>query len=439
VSVESVSHMRIRQVIAFLILFLGLQIGSTYGQLVTDIATWTGGSGNWSDAANWSTNPVVPNNYFPIWGNNCPCAVYNVTIDTPGAVVSMDVSNVRIYPLTLGATSSLNVNNGSFFGLDGGGLVSGTLTNNGVAINDGTLTNNFGGTFTNNGGFDNTTGVMHNYGTITNNLGGTFIDAGNFFNNAGGVFDNDGFLDNSRGTNGGVINNSGTLNNSGAELTNSGTVNNTGQINSSATFQNSGAVTISGTGLFTTSTNYTQTAGHTIVDGTLTATGSAIVNIQGGTLGGTGTINGNVEMAGTMMPGAPGTPGSLVIFGNYEQKDTGILEELIGPYSHSFLDVSGNVSLDSGALLDITLLDGYDPLNQTFSIMDFAFLNGQFANGSSFWDDGYLWDITHRQHEVDAPEPSSASRLLSSGGTGPSRTRKRTDRSPWHPGSSVCS
>ena len=90
---------------------------------------------------------------------------------------------------------------------------------------------------------------------------------------------------------------------------------------------------ISSTGLFTTSTNYTQTAGSTVVNGMLSATSGAIVNIQGGMLGGTGTINGDVLMAGTMMPGAPGTPGSLVIFGNYEQKDTGILEELMGPLS----------------------------------------------------------------------------------------------------------
>jgi hypothetical protein len=44
--------------------------------------------------------------------------------------------------------------------------------------------------------------------------------------------------------------------------------------------------------------------------------------------------------------------------------------------------------------------------------MDFSALSGQFANGSSFWDDGFLWDITYRQHEVDvtavqATEPSS--------------------------------
>ena len=61
------------------------------------------------------------------------------------------------------------------------------------------------------------------------------------------------------------------------------------------------------------------------------------------------TINGNVAMAGTMMPGLPGTPGALLIFGNYEQTGTGTFEELIGPLSHSFLDVSGNVALDSGS------------------------------------------------------------------------------------------
>jgi len=141
------------------------------------------------------------------------------------------------------------------------------------------------------------------------------------------------------------------------------------------------------------------------------------VNIQGGTLGGIGTINGNVAMGGTLTPGALGAPGAITIFGNYEQTGNGTFDELIGPGSHSFLDVSGNVSLDSGAFLDITLLDGYDPLNQTFSIMDFAFLNGQFANGSAFWEDGYLWDITYRQHEDDvtavkAPEPSSLVLLL---------------------------
>ena len=45
--------------------------------------------------------------------------------------------------------------------------------------------------------------------------------------------------------------------------------------------------------------------------------------------------------------------------------------------------------------------------------MDYSSLFGQFSNGPSFFDDGYLWDITYRQHEVEVtavgtiPEPSS--------------------------------
>jgi len=168
-------------------------------------------------------------------------------------------------------------------------------------------------------------------------------------------------------------------------------------------------VTISSSGLFTTSTNYTQKGGSTLVDGTLTATGSAIVDIQGGSLGGTGTINGNVLMAGTMMPGD--APGTLTIFGNYEQTGSGMFDELIGP-SASFLNVNGNVFLDPGAFLEITLLNGFDPINQTFGIMDYSSLSGQFANGSSFWDDGYLWDITYGQNQINVtavstPEPGS--------------------------------
>jgi hypothetical protein len=173
---------------------------------------------------------------------------------------------------------------------------------------------------------------------------------------------------------------------------------------------NSGAVTISSTGRFITSTNYTQIAGSTLVDGTLSTTGSAIMNIQGGTLGGTGIINGNVVIAGTMMPGD--APGALTIFGNYEQTNTGTFDERMGPSSQSLLIVNGNVVLDPGASLEITLLNGFNPLGQTFDIMDYANLSGEFANGPSFWDDDYLWDVTYGQNQIDvtavqAPEPSS--------------------------------
>jgi hypothetical protein len=169
-------------------------------------------------------------------------------------------------------------------------------------------------------------------------------------------------------------------------------------------------VTISSTGLFTTTTNYLQTVGSTLVNGTLTASGGAIVNIQGGTLGGNGTINGNVTMGGILMPGSTGTPGTLTVFGNYEQ--SGILDDLISPTSRALFQVNGNATLDSESLLRITLLNGYDPLGQTFAVMDYNSLTGQFANGATFWDDGYLWDVTYGHNQIDvtavpAPEPGT--------------------------------
>jgi len=294
---------------------------------------------------------------------------------------------------------------------------SGTINNiGGISVAQSELTNS--GQLNNSGAIGLSLSGLENSGNL-NNSGAAIINIEGPITNSGTV-NNSGTINqyyfggiDPQFTNSGIINNSGTLSNSGT-LNNSGTVNNSGTINNSVgTFMNSGNVTISSAGLFTTTldNNYIQTAGSTILDGTLTATGDAtIVDIQGGILGGTGTINGNVLMAGTMMPGD--APGTLTIIGNYEQTSTGIFYEQMSPYSQAFLDVSGNVVLDQGAMLEIALLNGYDPLGQTISIMDFSALSGQFANGSSFWDDGYLWDITYRQHEIDvsavqAPEPSS--------------------------------
>ena len=315
---------------------------------------------------------------------------------------------------------------GQFTGSSGGGIDNSGIINNHGSISEVHFNNS--GTLNNSGLIlSESAASLTNTGTL-NNLGGT-IDIGSGpgeIDNTGGVLTNDasGTITSRNALNntlGATLNNAGTLNNSGgtifndptSTITNTGTLNNTGSVNNSGIFTNSGAVKISSTGLFTTSTNYTQTAGSTIVNGILTATGSALVDIERGALGGTGTINGNVAMGGTLTPGATGTPGTLVIFGNYEQLGNGTLEELMGPVSHSFLDVSGNVMLDPGSLLDITLLNGFDPLNQTFSIMDFESRVGQFSNGPSFSDDGFIWDITYRQHEIDVtavqptPEPSS--------------------------------
>jgi hypothetical protein len=51
------------------------------------------------------------------------------------------------------------------------------------------------------------------------------------------------------------------------------------------------------------------------------------VDIEGGKLGGTGTINGDVLMKGTLSPGSNGMPGAPTINGNYEQGGTGVFDE----------------------------------------------------------------------------------------------------------------
>src|SRR4029077_2387759 len=357
------------------------------------------------------------------------------SLSLPGASFNDGTISVSNYPTAINRGNLIN--SGIFLNASGGAIAdSGIVTNSGTFTNAGAfyivggalLTS---GTFTNtadphaqfviaNGGMINN-GAFYNYGTVLNRdgienaSGASFINYGTLNSQFPSVINNSGtFLNTSGGT---LFNDSGsTFANTGI-IINSGTINNQGTINNTGTFINSGAVTISSPGVLTTSTNYTQAAGSTAVNGILTATGGAIVNILGGTLTGTGTINGHVSMGGTIMPGALGTPGTLTIFGGYEQTGTGILTDLMGPLSQSFLNVNGNAMLDPGSFLNITLLNGFNPLGKTFGVMDYSTLTGKFINGSSFWDDGYLWDITYGQNQIDvtavqAPEPSSMLLLL---------------------------
>ena len=303
-----------------------------------------------------------------------------------------------------------------------------SVINSGTFNNSGTMnvsfTVLFGNSFSNNGKLNNSGSLtlesdlpvgqpatMSNSGTIHNT--GTF----NVTTSLGASFSNSG-----------TINNTGALNisqsppnfgenNSGGSFDNTGTLRNSGTISNSGVFTNSGAVLING-GLFTTSTNYTQTAGRTIVDGTLTATGGAIVDIEGGKLGGTGTINGDVLMKGMMSPGSSGVPGTFTVNGNYEQTSTGVFDEIIkGASSNGVLDVTGVLALDPGSLLEITLRDGFDPVGDSFTILDYGSLAGEFSNGTSFFADGLNWTLTYGPNDavltaVSTPEPGSVSLIV---------------------------
>src|SRR5262249_7283906 len=89
---------------------------------------------------------------------------------------------------------------------------------------------------------------------------------------------------------------------------------------------------------------YTQSAGSTIVEGTFTADR---LDIQGGTLSGTGTIIADVSNSAQVLPGV--SPRVLTINGNYTQTPSGLLVlEINGDGAgagHDQLRVIGSVNL----------------------------------------------------------------------------------------------
>jgi RTX calcium-binding nonapeptide repeat (4 copies) len=141
------------------------------------------------------------------------------------------------------------------------------------------------------------------------------------------------------------------------------------------TFSNAGVVNIqSGAGFSTGSGNYSQSAGTTTVDGTLTA---ANVWLNGGNLNGTGTIVGNLTNAAIVTPGD--APGTLSIQGNYTQTAAGALDvNIAGSAAYGQLAVSGTATL-AGAL-NVALKNCFTPTaGASFPILTFAARSGNFS------------------------------------------------------------
>jgi hypothetical protein len=272
-----------------LILLCGFQSISAYGQVV---ATWTDSNGNWSNAANWSSNPSVPNN-----GGG---TTYSVTISGSNSAVTMDVLNDTIDNLTLGATSSLNISSGNTLG-----LVSGDSFNYGSLANSGTFY--YGANLNNYGALNNTSGAnlnngnLNNYGTLNNS--GTLIDGvvtnyGTLSNaNGGTIFINDNWYNFGAITNHGQLENDGSIFNHGT-LTNYGTLT---ALNESSTF-NYGVLVNHGTIVMTQNLN--NFSGGTVNNyGTLTTDGPFGNIDNAGTLNNYGTLtNGTGPSEGTIYP-----------------------------------------------------------------------------------------------------------------------------------------
>jgi hypothetical protein len=222
-------------------------------------------------------------------------------------------------------------------------------------------------------------GTMNNSGTFTNSLAGLGMSNSGVVNNlADGTFENDHILNNSgEFNNDGTLTNTGTLNNTGTlDVGLTGVVDNTGAINNGAT------VTIDQGGQIHSSTpgmdTYTQTAGTTVVNGSLVAT---TIDIQAGILSGSGTLIGPVTVGPTATVSPGNSTAKLTIDGTLTFDATSTVEiEINGSMAdtqYDVLEITDAVTL--AGTLTVTVDAGFTPAEgEAFDVITFASHSGQF-------------------------------------------------------------
>ncbi len=124
-------------------------------------------------------------------------------------------------------------------------------------------------------------------------------------------------------------------------------------------------------------TAYTQTAGLTALNGTLSVPEARVL---GGALRGSGVLKGNLTNGALVAPG--NSPGALIVSGDYTQLPAGSLSiELGGTISqtqYDLLNVSGAASL-SGTL-NVSLINAFSPANgDTFTFLSAGSRSGAFS------------------------------------------------------------
>ena len=268
--------------------------------------------------------------------------------------------------LTIASGALLHLSTGHYLGtetlngveLDNAGtatLVGAIGSNNGLALENGAkLINEPGATFT-----ILTSGPITSDGTVT-----AFINQGNLIipvTAAGQTIIQGAFTQTSTGTTL-VVASDLSLIGGGSPVTNAGNV----------------RVESGGTLAF--STDYDQTAGSTtLIHGTFSG---GNVNIDGGTLAGTGVVNANVTSGGQVIPGGTGAAGLLAVNGNYTQTAAGSLDVDLGGTAagsqYDQLAVSGTATL--AGQLDVSLINGFQPaLGNSFQVLSFASSTGNFG------------------------------------------------------------
>jgi hypothetical protein len=273
-----------------------------------------------------------------------------------GVFTGSGAGQVQVNSGALGINTPCTFNFPSnLFQWNGGSIGGGTLTNLGTmtlaSTNSKTLTG---------------VGILVNPGQVIVTGTGPFSDGGFFQNLVGGLFD---FQNDAAISASGL----GTFENDGLMRKSSGS----GTSSVAVPFTNTGTVEArSGTLSFTGA--YTQTAGVTSLNGGALIF-SAGLNLQGGSLIGSGQITGNVASGGIVSPGF--SVGAIQINGNYTQNAGGAFNvELAGrtPSQFDQLNVTGSAALNGA--LNVSLLPGFTPASgDAYEILSCSNLIGSFS------------------------------------------------------------
>jgi hypothetical protein len=299
------------------------------------------------------------------------------TLEFNGANIVTNDANITLTGAASKIDGSGNANGLANFAVNNGSFALGSkrsFTTAGGFTNNGSLTVGAGDTFDVTGSLSNLAGGTLTGGTY--NVSGTLAVAGDISTNAANIT-----LASSTASFGALA---GFNSNAAAgKFTLSGNANFS---TTGGSFTNAGLFTVSAGSTFTvggSGFNFTQTGGTTTVDGTLAAGGAGSLNLNGGSLFGTGTLDYGVVDTATITPGNSATAtGKLGVDGTYAQSLGGALDVTIGGKTagtqYDQLNVTGTASL--GGTLNITLAAGYTPkVGNTFDILNASSISGAFT------------------------------------------------------------
>ncbi|MFQ5796053.1 MAG: CARDB domain-containing protein, partial [Candidatus Bipolaricaulia bacterium] len=359
---------------------LNLSVGTLTGSsnvTVTGLTTWSSGTMSGS-----GTTTIAATGTMNI--SDLPVTLLGRTITNAGTVIwssTVNIKSGRGAVLNNLASGLFDVQNDQVFFFNQKGIISQFNNAGTFRKSAGTGFTDIDIVFNNSGTVDVNSGTL-NLTTVTQHVGNTLADGTwNVFANA--------TLNITTGVD-------ITTNNANVAL--SGVGSNFAKINSLATnggsfsildgrdfttvgaLSNADNVTIGDGSTFTVTSDYTQISGNTTLNnGTLAA--STVVDIQGGNLSGSGTVDAPVvNNAGQANSG--GSPGIINIMGNYMQSANGTLNIEIGglPAGTEFdkFIINGTATLDG--TLNVSLINGFVPIaGDRFQVMTFGSRSGDFA------------------------------------------------------------